>query len=133
MKFYFKLHLTQKRNTNAFQKQVQSMLEVYFIAKFLMDSKYTWNIQIEIIFQCDKLWKSKYLQKYIWSILHIWSTDVYLKHWHSLRSNGLVVRVQFYQTKDPRFKAIRWLKKCISFHASKVNLMNIKDSRGLCG
>ena len=25
----------------AFQKQVQSILEVYFITKFLMDSKYT--------------------------------------------------------------------------------------------
>ena len=33
-------------NTNAFQKQVQSIFEVYFTTKFLMDSKYTWNIQI---------------------------------------------------------------------------------------
>ena len=39
----------------AFQKQVQSILEVFFITKFLMDSKYTWNIN----FQCHKLWKSK--------------------------------------------------------------------------
>ena len=34
------------KKANPFQKQVQSILEVYFIAKFLMDSKYTWNIQI---------------------------------------------------------------------------------------
>ena len=38
--------LTQKRNTNSCQKQIESILEVYFITKFLMDSKYTWNIEI---------------------------------------------------------------------------------------
>ena len=38
--------LTQKRNRNAFQKQVQSILEVYFITKLMMDLKYTWHIQI---------------------------------------------------------------------------------------
>ena len=32
--------LAQKGNTNAFQKQVQGILEVCFIAKFLMDSNY---------------------------------------------------------------------------------------------
>ena len=40
-------------------------------------------------------------------------------------------RVQVYQTKNPRFKTIRWLKNYHSFHPSKVNLMNIKDSWGL--
>ena len=33
--------LSQDRNINAFQKQVQSILEVYFITKLLMYSKYT--------------------------------------------------------------------------------------------
>ena len=61
--------LSQDRNTNAFQKQVQSILEVYFNTKFLMDLKYTWNIYANLnYFQCHKLWKSKYLQKYTWSI-----------------------------------------------------------------
>ena len=34
---------------HAFREQVQ--IEVYFIIKFLMDSKYTWNIFLQIIFQ----------------------------------------------------------------------------------
>ena len=34
----------------AFQKQIQSIIEVHFITKFLMDLKYTWNILLEIIF-----------------------------------------------------------------------------------
>ena len=38
--------MSQKRNKNAFKKQVQSILEVYFVTKFLMYSKYTCNIQI---------------------------------------------------------------------------------------
>ena len=33
----------------AFQKQVQSILEVYFITKFLMDSKYTLNKNLNYI------------------------------------------------------------------------------------
>ena len=53
------------------------------------------------------------------------------KRLHSLWSNGLVVRVQVYQTKNPRFKTIRWLKNYLSFHSLKVCLMNIKDSWGL--
>ena len=33
--------LSKKRNTNAFQKQFQSIFEVYFITKFWMYPKYT--------------------------------------------------------------------------------------------
>ena len=65
---------------------------------------------------------------------YTWSTEVYLKYsstsagqntnksLHNLWSNGLVVKVQVYQTKDTRFKTIRCLKNCLSFHTSKVNL-----------
>ena len=101
-----------------------------------MNSEYTWKIQISFFFfQYHKLWKSKYLQKYTCSILHIYSTEVYLKYssisagqdtnkrLHNLWSNGLVVSLQVYQTKYPRFKTIRWLKNCFSFHPSKVNLL----------
>ena len=62
----------------AFQKQVQSILEVYFITKFLMDSKYTWNIVLQKVanFESQKFpkytWSIHYvlfrMQKYIWSI-----------------------------------------------------------------
>ena len=70
-------------------------------------------------------------------------TEVYLKYsyisagqntnksLHNLWNNGLVVRVQIYQTKDPRFKTISWLKNYFSFHPSNINLMNTKDSWGL--
>ena len=38
---------------------------------------------------------------------------------HNLWSKGLVVRVQIYQTKDSRFKTIRWLKNCLSLSPFK--------------
>ena len=37
------------------------------------------------------------------------------KSLHNLWSNGLAVRVLVYQTKDPRFKTIRWLKAASAF------------------
>ena len=75
--------------------------------------------------------KSKYLQKYTWSILHNWITEVYLKYssiltgqntngsLHSLWSNGLIYRAQVYQTKDLRFKTIGWQKSCHSLSSLK--------------
>ena len=39
-------YILLRQITNAFPKQVQYILEVYFITKFLMYSKYTENIQI---------------------------------------------------------------------------------------
>ena len=38
---------------------------------------------------------------------------------YNLWGNGLVVRAQVYQTKDPRFKTIRWLKNCLSISSFK--------------
>ena len=38
---------------------------------------------------------------------------------HNLWRNGLVVRIQVYQTKDPRFKTIRWLKNCLCISSFK--------------
>ena len=73
---------------------IHTTLEVYFIYRV---QKYIWNIAQ---FQQDKTNKSLY---------NLWS-------------NGLVVRVQAYQTKDPRFKTIRRLKNYLNFHPSKVNL-----------
>ena len=136
--------LTQKGNTNAFQKQVQGILEVCFIAKFLMDSKYileTYKFKLFfsiINFGNQNISKSILavyfifrVQKYIWSIAEILAEENTNKSLHNLWSSGLVVRVQVYQTKDPRFKTIRWLLNCPSYHPSKVSLMNIKDSWGL--
>ena len=37
----------------------------------------------------------------------------------NLWRNGVVFRVQVYQTKDPRFKCIRWLKSCLSLSSFK--------------
>ena len=68
------------------------------------------------------------VQKYIWSIAQFQQDKILIKVYIIYGGNGLVVSVQVYQTKDPRFKTIRWLKNCLSFHPSKVNLMNIKDS-----
>ena len=63
------------------------------------------------------------VQKYIWSIHSSISAGQNThKSLQNLWSNGLVNRVQVYQTKDPRFKTIRWLKNWLSFHPSKVNL-----------
>ena len=73
------------------------------------------------------------VQKYIWSIAQFQQDKILIKVYIIYGGNGLVVSVQVYQTKDPRFKTIRWLKNCLSFHPSKVNLMNIKDSWGLGG
>ena len=39
---------------------------------------------------------------------------------HNLWSNGLVVRVQVHQTKDARFKTIRWLKNCLNLSSFTV-------------
>ena len=39
---------------------------------------------------------------------------------HNLWSNGLVVKVQVYQTKDARFKTIRWLKNCLNLPSFEV-------------
>ena len=75
-----------------------------------------------------------------WSILHISCTEVHFKYssisggqntnrsLHNLWNSCLVVRVQVYQTKDHRFKIIKWLKNCHSPHPAKDNLMSIKDA-----
>ena len=39
---------------------------------------------------------------------------------YELWINGLVLRVQVYQTKDPRFKTIGWLKNCHNLSSFKV-------------
>ena len=62
------------------------------------------------------------VQKYIWSIAQFQQDKILIKVYIIYGGNGLVVSVQVYQTKDPRFKTIRWLKNCLSFHPSKVNL-----------
>ena len=111
----------------------------YNITKFLMDSVY-FLIYLKHYFSLPQTWEIKISLKVYLSIFHIQSAEVCLKYssisagqntnksLHNLWSNGLVFRVQVYQPKDLRFKIIRWLKICLSFHPSKVNLMNIKDS-----
>ena len=69
------------------------------------------------------------------SILEVYfifrGTEVYLKYssisaggnairsLHNLWSNGVVLKEQVYQTKDPRFKTIRWLKNSLSISSFK--------------
>ena len=65
------------------RQNLQSILEVYFIFR---------------------------IQMYIWSIAQFQQgkilVEVYIIFW----SNGLVVSVQIYQSRESRFKTIRWLK-----------------------
>ena len=61
-----------------FKKQVQGILEVYFINRFLIDSEYTWKIlpqnyllnYFPIIFHKVGNFGSHSLQKYTWSIFY---------------------------------------------------------------
>ena len=67
-----------------FYMHFKNRFKVYLKYTSLLNFWWTQSILetyiFQIIFQCHKLWKSKYLQKYIWSILHIYSTEVYLKY-----------------------------------------------------
>ena len=76
---------------------------------------------------------SQYVSKSILEVSFIFRvyTEVYLNYssilaglntnrsLHNLWSNGLVVRAQVYQTKDPWFKTIRWLKNWLSISSFK--------------
>ena len=122
----FKVHLKNTSLLNSWW--TQSELETYNFKLFF-------NV---------KNFGNQSISKSILEVYFIYSTEVYLKYssisagqntnksLHNLWSNSLVVRLQVYQTKDSRFKTILWLKNRLSFHPSKVNLMNIKDFRGLC-
>ena len=94
------------------------MLETYRFKLFFSVTKFrNQNISKSIL----EVYFTFTVQNYIWSIAQF-QQDKTNKSLHNLWSNGLVVRVQVYLTKDPRFKTIRWLKNCLSFHPSKVNL-----------
>ena len=96
----------------------QSMLETYRFKLFFSVTKFrNQNISKSIL----EVYFTFTVQNYIWSIAQF-QQDKTNKSLHNLWSNGLVVRVQVYLTKDPRFKTIRWLKNCLSFHPSKVYL-----------
>ena len=96
----------------------QSMLETYRFKLFFSVTKFRNQNISKIILE---VYFTFTVQNYIWSIAQF-QQDKTNKSLHNLWSNGLVVRVQVYLTKDPRFKTIRWLKNCLSFHPSKVNL-----------
>ena len=110
----------------AFQKQVQSILEVYPLLNFLMGSKYTWKntstnhfldyfpiifiklqtLEVKIsskptcsilIFQA---------QKFIWSIVQFQLDKILVEILQNLWATGLMVRVQVYQTRYSSFKII---------------------------
>ena len=113
--------------------------KVYLKYTSLVNSWWNWWVKdlnhflhfFPIVFRKLQTLKSKHAQKYSWCIFHIHCTEVYLKHisnsagqntstsLHNLWSNGLVVRVQVYQTKDPRLKTTRWLKNCLSLSSFK--------------
>ena len=134
--------------TSSNLKYIWSMLQVYLKYTSLLSSWWTESIletnKFKLFFSVatfrnQNISKSILevyfifrVQKYIWSIAQF-QQDKTSKSLHNLWNNGLVVRVQVYLTKDSRFKTIRWLKNCLSFHPSEVNLMNIKDSWGLAG
>ena len=85
-------------------------------------------------FQSYKLWKSQFCLK----VYLKYTSEVYLKYsvnsagentsrgLHNLWGNGLVVRVQGYQTRDPTFETTRWLKNWLS-------LSYFKNTWGLGG
>ena len=104
---------------------------IYFINKFLKESKYTWNIlpNYFLNYFCIKLDTlevtfSKSVPKGYF-IVRVYP-EVYLKYTsistrqnackgyiHNLWSNGLVIRGQVYQTRIFQF-FWKWLKNCIS-------------------
>ena len=51
---------------------------------------------------------------------------------HNLWSNGLVVKAQVYQTKDPRFKSIRWLENRHSISSFKAQSNDYQGFLGTC-
>ena len=96
----------------------QSMLETYRFKLFFSVTKFrNQNISKSIL----EVYFTFAVQNYIWSIAQF-QQDKTNKSLHNLWSNGLLVRVEVYQSKDPRFKIIRWVKNRLSFHPSKVNL-----------
>ena len=96
----------------------QSMLETYRFKLFFSVTKFrNQNISKSIL----EVYFTFTVQNYIWSIAQF-QQDKTNKSLHNLWSNGLLVRVEVYQSKDPRFKIIRWVKNRLSFHPSKVNL-----------
>ena len=54
LKVYFRYNSHPERNTNPFQKQLQSILEVYFITKFLMDSSILETCKFKLVFSVTK-------------------------------------------------------------------------------
>ena len=104
LEVFFCIFLSQKRNTNAFQKQVQSILETHKSRLFFIHFQVT-NFGSQIISKSIlEVYFIFRVQKYIQSISTIsagQNTNISL---YKLWSNGLVVRVQVYQTKDSRFK-----------------------------
>ena len=97
---------------------IQSILETYKLKLFFTVTNFGNQNISKSIFEVYFIFR---VQMYIWSIAQF-QQDKTNKSLHNLWSNGLVVRMQVYQIKDPRFKTIRWLKNCLSFHPSKVNL-----------
>ena len=96
----------------------QSMLETYRFKLFFSVTKFrNQNISKSIL----EVYFTFTVQNYIWSIAQF-QQDKTNKSLYNLWSNGLLVRVEVYQSKDPRFKIIRWVKNRLSFHPSKVNL-----------
>ena len=105
----------------------QSMLETYRFKLFFSVTKFrNQNISKSIL----EVYFTFTVQNYIWSIAQF-QQDKTNKSLHNLWSNGLLVRVEVYQSKDPRFKIIRWVKNRLSFHPSKVNLWISRIAGGL--
>ena len=119
---------------------------MHFKNRFKVYLKYTsllisWSTQSILetckfkLFFCVTNFGNKNISKSILEVYFIFRvyTEVYLKYssisagqntnksLHNLRSNGLVVRVQVYQTKDPRFKTIKWLKNCLSCQSNYIH------------
>ena len=62
----------------SFQKQVQKILELYFVTKFLMDSEYAWNILLQFF--------SKLFSNYFHKVGNFVSQNVKKYTWSEYRS-----------------------------------------------
>ena len=96
----------------------QSILETYkfklFFSYFTKFTNFGNQNIFKIILKVYFIWV-----QYIWSIPQFKQKKVTNKSLYNLWRNGLMDRVQVNQTKDPRFKTIRWLKKCLSLSTCK--------------
>ena len=134
-----------------FKKRIQSIPEVYFTSKLLMDSKYEWRFkplsklfsncfQKVANFESQNMPKSILdvyfifiVQKYIWSISQIQQDKILVQVYIIYGAMAWWLGCRFTKPKILGSKPQGGWKTASAFHPSKVNLMSIKYFWGLGG